>query len=69
MSMEQKNLQAWNEMAEGLYSFLNERKTTINYEFSEFTVGVPQSTGVGSESALWSLNGQISISTNEAEDD
>ena len=69
MSVEEKNLHAWIEMAEGLYSFLNERKTTINYRFKEFTVGVPQSTGLSSESAFWSLNGHISISTNEAVDD
>ena len=69
MTVEQKNLQAWIEMAEGLYSFLNERKTTINYEFKELVIGVPQSTGVGSESALWSLDGQISVSTSEASDE
>ena len=41
----ESNLGAWIDMAEGLYDFLNRRKTTINYDFKQLSVSVPQGTG------------------------
>ena len=61
------NLSAWIEMAEGLYDFLNRRKTTINYTFTDMNISVPQSTGKDSEKAEWAVSGTISISTSEKE--
>jgi hypothetical protein len=65
--MNSNNLSVWIEMAEGLYDFLNKRKTTINYTFTDMVVGVPQATGTKSEKAEWSLSGTISVNTSEKE--
>ena len=54
-------------MAEGLYEFLNRRKTTINYKFTDMNISVPQSTGQDSAKAEWIVSGTISISTSEQE--
>ena len=43
----ESNLGAWIDMAEGLYDFLNRRNATINYDFKQLCVSVPQSTGDG----------------------
>ena len=61
----ESNLGAWIDMAEGLYDFLNRRKTTINYDFKQLSVSVPQGTGQGSEKAEWMVSGMISVSTTE----
>ena len=57
----------WIEMAEGLYEFLNRRKTTINYKFTDMNISVPQATGPDSAKAEWIVSGTISISTSEQE--
>ena len=61
----ESNLGAWIDMAEGLYDFLNRRKTTINYDFKQLSVSVPQGIGPGSEKAEWMVSGMISVSTTE----
>ncbi|MDC0035078.1 hypothetical protein OAJ44_01780 [Chloroflexi bacterium] len=63
----ESNLGVWIDMAEGLYDFLNRRKTTINYDFKELSVSVPQSTGPASKKAEWMVSGTISVSTTENE--
>ncbi len=63
--MATNNLSAWVDMAEGLYDFLNRRKTTINYHLNDITVMVPQSTGQNSEKAEWKISGTVSINTEE----
>ena len=63
----ESNLGVWIDMAEGLYDFLNRRKTTINYDFKDLYVSVPQSTGSTSEKAEWMVSGMISVSTTENE--
>mgnify|MGYP003388103685 FL=1 len=63
--MTTNNLSAWIDMAEGLYDFLNRRKTTINYKFTDMTLLVPQSLGSDSEKAEWNISGTISVSTHE----
>ena len=41
--MTTNNLSAWIDMAEGLYDFLNRRKTTINYKFTDiYLIGNPK---------------------------
>ena len=63
----ESNLGAWIDMAEGLYDFLNRRNATINYEFKQLCVSVPQSTGNGAEKAEWMVSGMLSVSTTENE--
>jgi hypothetical protein len=63
----ESNLGAWIDMAEGLYDFLNRRNATINYEFKQLCVSVPQSTGDGAEKAEWMVSGMLSVSTTENE--
>jgi len=58
-------LNSWIELAEGLYEFLNKRKTTINYGFQNFDIFVPQSTADNTERAKWTIDGTISLSTFE----
>ena len=63
----ESNLGAWIDMAEGLYDFLNRRNATINYDFKQLCVSVPQSTGDGAEKAEWMVSGMLSVSTTENE--
>ena len=68
MSNENTKMSAWIDLAQGLYTFLNERNTTIHYSFENLNVSVPQTTGDSSPTAKWSLNGAVSISTSEKMD-
>ena len=61
----EKTLNSWLELAEGLYDFLNRRNTTINYGFQNLDVFVPQTTGENSDRAKWTVDGTISLSTFE----
>ncbi len=61
----ESNLGAWIDMAEGLYDFLNRRNATINYDFKQLCVSVPQSTGAGAGKAEWMVSGMLSVSTTE----
>jgi hypothetical protein len=67
MTSSKTSLKAWIDLAEGLYEFLNRNRTTINYQFQDLKVSVPQSTGENSEKADWGINGTVSISTSEAQ--
>ncbi|MDX1373694.1 MAG: hypothetical protein R3321_14570 [Nitrososphaeraceae archaeon] len=62
--MSNKNTQNWPDLAIGLYDKLTGRNATINYDFSEFKVGVPQEVG-GEATTEWTINGSLSISTSE----
>ncbi len=55
----------WPDLAEGLYSFLTGRGTTIAYEFDELEVLVPRHAGDTSPGAKWMLNGTVRIRTSE----
>jgi len=61
----ESNLSDWIDMAESLYDFLNRRNATINYDFKQLCVSVPQSTGEGAEKAEWMVSGMLSVSTTE----
>ena len=67
MTSNDTSLKAWIELAEGLYEFLNRNGTTINYQFKDLKVSVPQTTGENSEKADWGINGPVSISTSEVQ--
>ena len=54
--------QSWPDLAIGLYDKLTGRNAQINYDFSDFKIGVPKK--VGSEANTeWTLNGKLSITT------
>ena len=67
MTSNDTSLKAWIELAEGLYEFLNRNGTTINYQFKDLKVSVPQTTGENSEKADWGIYGTVSISTSEVQ--
>ena len=58
-------LSSWIGIAEGLYDFLNRRKTTINYSFEDLDIFVPQGIGENAERAKWTVDGTVSLSTFE----
>ncbi len=55
----------WPELAEGLYSFLTGRGSTIEYAFDDIEVWVPSSTHPQSPSAHWKVKGVLRIRTIE----
>ena len=55
----------WPELAEGLYSFLTGRGTTIEYSFDNMEVMVPSSTHPETPTAKWRMNGTLRVRTHE----
>ncbi len=64
MSKEEKNIQTWPDLAIGLYEKLTGKGAVINYEFEDFTLGIPREVG-SNEYTSWKLNGKLKISTTE----
>ena len=62
MANETKN---WPELAIGLYDKLTGRNAEITYEFDDFELHVPGSTGKDTEYAQWKMNGKLKISTSD----
>ncbi|MGB3463873.1 MAG: hypothetical protein WBA74_01325 [Cyclobacteriaceae bacterium] len=54
----------WPDLAIGLYEKLTDRNAKINYEFDNLEVNVPSGTA-SEEHAKWTVNGRLSISTQE----
>jgi hypothetical protein len=63
--MSNTETQTWPDLAIGLYDKLTGRNAQINYDFSDFTIGVPKKVG-SEEKTEWTLNGKLSITTSEA---
>ena len=55
----------WPELAIGLYDRLTGRGAEITYDFDDFTVEVPSSTGNGAEHARWNMSGTLRIRTRD----
>lgn len=55
----------WPELAIGLYDQLTKRNAEILYDFDNFQLSVPSSTGADAEHAQWKLNGGIRITTRD----
>ena len=53
----------WPSLAVGLYDKLTGRDAEISYEFSDFQVDIPSSTGDDAAHARWKLNGLLKIRT------
>ena len=53
----------WPELAEGLYDKLTGRGAEIFYQFDDFEIAVPSSTGDSAEHAQWKMNGMIRVRT------
>ncbi len=64
MSNEQQTTN-WPELAIGLYDRLTGRGAEIIYDFSDMHIKVPSGTGPDAQHAEWTLNGKITISTND----
>lgn len=55
----------WPELAIGLYDQLTKRNAEIAYDFDDFQLSVPSSTGADAVHAHWKLNGGIRITTRD----
>lgn len=54
--------QTWSDLAIGLYDKLTGRNAKINYNFEDFTVGVPKKPG-SEQRAEWTIDGKLSSTT------
>lgn len=64
MSTETTNQETWPDLAIGLYDKLTGRNARINYDFNDFSIGVPKKVG-SAEKTEWTLNGKLSITTSD----
>ncbi len=64
MSKETEKTESWPDLAIGLFDKLTGRNAVINYNFENLKVGVPSKVG-SPDSAEWTLNGKVSITTSE----
>ncbi|MEM8738426.1 MAG: hypothetical protein AAGG38_08125 [Planctomycetota bacterium] len=55
----------WPELAAGLYDKLTGRNAEITYDFQDFVVAVPSSTGEDAKHATWKIQGTLKIRTRE----
>ncbi|CAN5584030.1 hypothetical protein BH24DEI1_BH24DEI1_03470 [soil metagenome] len=55
----------WPDLAIALFERLTERGAVINYEFKDMVVEVPRDTGNDSPRAVWRLDGQLRVTTDE----
>ncbi|MEM1108161.1 MAG: hypothetical protein AAGH99_05655 [Planctomycetota bacterium] len=55
----------WPELAIGLYDKLTGRNAEITYEFEDFTLSVPSSTGGDAKHAVWKMSGALKIRTRD----
>jgi len=55
----------WKDFAIELFERSKERNAKINYHFDQFEINVPDHHKEDSPSALWKLNGTLSITTPE----
>lgn len=55
----------WPDLAIGLYDKLTGRNAEITYEFEDFELHVPSTTGDNSEVAKWKMNGKLKIRTKD----
>ena len=55
----------WPELGISLYDKLTGRGSEITYEFEDFEVHVPSSTGSNAEYGHWRLNGKLKIRTRD----
>ena len=65
MSATEQQPTTWPHLAEGVYSFLTGRGSTIEYQMENVEVMVPRDTGENSPQAHWKINGTLRIRTHE----
>ncbi len=65
--MANEETKTWPELAIGLYDKLTGRNAEITYEFDNFDLYVPSSTGSSkNEHAHWKMNGIVRIRTTDS---
>ncbi len=65
MSETDQATHTWPELAAGLYDKLTGRNAEITYEFDQFSLHVPSSTGPDAEHAHWRVDGTLRIRTRD----
>jgi hypothetical protein len=58
-----QDTKTWPELAIGLYDKLTGRGAEITYEFDQFEIYVPSSTGPEAAHARWKVHGTLKIRT------
>ena len=66
MTKDNDAISTWPDLAGQLYDKLTGRGSTINYNFDNFSVDVPDSVGAAATHTKWVLNGSLKISTTNA---
>ncbi|MGB0596175.1 MAG: hypothetical protein ACPGLY_05765 [Rubripirellula sp.] len=56
----------WPELAIGLYDKLTGREAEISYDFDDFELHIPSSTGNDASHARWKMNGVVRVSTSNS---
>ena len=57
----------WADLGIALYDKLTERNAFISYDFENFKIEVPATTGNAEETAMWEINGSLKIRTTDPE--
>ena len=65
MEAKTKDTKTWPELGISLYDKLTGRGSEITYEFEDFEVFVPSSTGRSAEHGHWRMNGKLKIRTRD----
>jgi hypothetical protein len=60
-----KEVTTFTDLGREMWSYLTGKQAVINYAFSDMTIDVPSSTGPDAPSARWRVNGTLSISTTD----
>jgi len=60
-----ENVTEISEFGQQMWAYLTGSEAVIDYTFVGMKIGVPKTTGPGSEIATWSLDGTLRISTTD----
>ena len=66
MAKKIEEISSWPDLAGQLYDKLTGKGSTINYNFENFAVDVPDKVGASAVHTKWVLNGMLKISTKNA---
>ncbi len=59
--MSASKIEAWPDLAIGLYEKLVEHNAELSYEFDHLEIDIPMDTGNESKTAHWQVNGTVKI--------
>ena len=63
MPKNEESINSWPDLASQLYDKLTGKGSTINYDFENFSINVPDKVGKDAVHTNWVINGKLKIST------